>query len=87
MVALTFPKNELTILDGVVFTNVSILRLTGVPVVPMIAHDTRTERLERATTELGEQSPREQASNTIVDSPVLFHWNALLSVGPIFPAG
>ena len=39
---LSVPRNPARMLCGVVFTNCSILRLTGVPVVPTIAPESRT---------------------------------------------
>ena len=50
-------KNELNILPGLVFTNSSILRFTGVPAVQTIAPDTRIGRCAKSTTAVGEQSP------------------------------
>jgi hypothetical protein len=72
--------NPARMLCGVVLTNDSILRLTGVPVVPTRALDTRTGRLA---------SPIPDSGNVraMFDLHVVIHWNALLSVGPIFPAG
>jgi len=87
VVVLRFPRNPERIDCGVVFTNCSILRLTGVPVVPTRALDTRTGRRARSATAVGEQSPsEEQARSTISPLPVFDPWNALLSVGPALPA-
>lgn len=74
-------KNELTIFPGFVFTNSSILLLTGVPAVQTIALDTRIGRCAKSTTAVGEQSPPvAQLINTISASVQgVFHTNAVLS--------
>jgi hypothetical protein len=72
---------------GVVLTNDSILRLTGVPVVPTIAPDTRTGSVARVTIAVAEQSVPEHETSPISPRPTDVHWNTLLSVGPMFPAG
>lgn len=86
VVVLRFPRNDATILAGVVLTNNSILRLTGVHVVPTRAPETRTGRRARSTTAVGEQSPSEEHARRIMLEllPVREPWNALLSVGQIF---
>ena len=64
----------------------AILRFTGVPVVPTSARDTRTGSFASSTVAVGEQSAPEHEISQIVVSPGVLPWNALLSVGPIFPA-
>ncbi len=85
---LTLPIPKLASIEAVLrFTNCSILRLTGVPVVPTIAPDTRTGSVARVTVAVLEQSVPEHETSPISPRPTDVHWNTLLSVGPMFPAG